>query len=105
MSHTPKPWWYDSHTECVGTPAGWVASLAGRERKSDVPFGDQEADARLIAAAPEMYEACKADTAFWDHYTDCQECNGTAFCIEAIGLAASARSARFAAIAKAEEEA
>ena len=60
MTHTPGPWWYDEHTECIGSPAGWICSLHYYgERKSDVPFGGQTNDARLIAAAPDLLQACK----------------------------------------------
>jgi len=59
MGHTPGPWWYNEHTECIGSPAGWVATLGVRERKSDVPFGKKIDDAHLIAAAPDLLVACK----------------------------------------------
>ena len=59
MTHTPGPWWYDEHTECNGSPAGWVASLAYRERKSDIPFGDQRDDGALIASTPDLLATCE----------------------------------------------
>lgn len=59
--HTPGPWNYDWRTECIASPAGWVASLAGHgERKSDIDFGDQNDDGMLMAAAPGLLLACGA---------------------------------------------
>jgi len=58
MTHTPGPWWYDEHTECIGSSAGWICSLRYYgERKSDVPFGGQTNDANLIASSPDLLEA------------------------------------------------
>jgi len=60
MTHTPGPWWYDEHTECIGSPAGWICSLHYYgERKSDVPFGGQANDAHLMAGSPDLLAACK----------------------------------------------
>lgn len=72
MAHTPGQWWYDEHTECIGSPAGWIASLAYHgERKSDVEFGKQIEDAHLIAAAPnllaELERIVKMDTGELGH--------------------------------------
>lgn len=50
MSHTPGPW----SLRPSGVPRTWVVS-AGNYVIAFV--GGYEADARLIAAAPEMYEA------------------------------------------------
>ena len=58
--HTPGPWWYDEHTECIGSPAGWICSLRDYgERKSDIPFGGQINDANLIAISPDMLAFCR----------------------------------------------
>ena len=60
MAHTPGPWWYDEHTECIGSPAGWICSLQYYgERKSDVPFGGQTNDANLIATSPNLLALCR----------------------------------------------
>ena len=60
--HTPGPWtasqWHDSATD----QGGWTISANGHLLPmSDMDSGDgdnPEANARLIAAAPELLEAC-----------------------------------------------
>jgi hypothetical protein len=62
--HTPGPWWHDDDKEvgCIvicapdGDGVPWqIASMC------DIgPSGDEEANARLIAAAPELLAALKS---------------------------------------------
>lgn len=55
-SHTPGPWaqTYSKNPQIVGTVSGKdIASTSAR----NVPLAQSEANARLIAAAPEMLEA------------------------------------------------
>ena len=60
MGHTPGPWSARQAYE-HGEPVEWVVE-AGREVICGLKYGDpdkEEADARLIAAAPEMLAALK----------------------------------------------
>lgn len=79
--HTPGPWVYAADTTCprakvttVAVCADFVIGLAcdipgGNYRDGD-PSGDPEADARLIAAAPELLEALKGVVRVADRSTD-----------------------------------
>ena len=58
--HTPAPWreFHDSESHDIIGPDG--LHIARMEpRNSGTPQADQDADARLIAAAPEMFAALK----------------------------------------------
>lgn len=64
--HTPGPWstasdpcHFDSQTTVVAANGARVAEVTGSA------FDEAEANARLIAAAPDLLEACKA---FVAHY-------------------------------------
>jgi len=46
--------------------------------------GNVEASARLIAAAPELLEACKA---LLDEHSDCKGCESSAFAMDIIAKA------------------
>lgn len=100
--HTPGPWeaWMPQ-THVAGEERTW--SVKGPP--SDFMFLREEADARLIAAAPELLEACKlledADT----RHVNCQDCGGQGVgevCGNCFIFFDAARLARRAAIAKAE---
>ena len=56
MSHTPAPWKFESSTKTIrSVPANyWIATIDSFDGAVD-----HEANARLIAAAPEMLEALK----------------------------------------------
>jgi len=67
----------------VGTPGPWVVIKADRGFIISANYGaydvsvvrnvgnqDNEANARLIAAAPDLLEACKAVVKFWDSITE-----------------------------------
>lgn len=72
--HTPGPWVYareygESVTEapkittvarCADFVIGLECDYPGGDYRNGDPSGDEEADARLIAAAPELLEALKA---------------------------------------------
>jgi hypothetical protein len=65
MAHTPGPWAYDGDSqEVYGTAekygSGWIARVVGNDSDGR-PFPDEErlANARLIAAAPELLAALK----------------------------------------------
>lgn len=59
--HTPGPWRYD---RCNGSPTTGEHMIAGGKpgylaEVRDCGSGDVSANARLIAAAPDLLEACK----------------------------------------------
>lgn len=60
MSYTPGPWWVEEgHAEVFG-PHIMAAGIQGPDALAavdDITSQDAEADARLIAAAPELLEA------------------------------------------------
>ena len=51
MRHTPGPWNFEKHENFV--------VYVGNNEICELYEGDQEANARLIAAAPELLEACE----------------------------------------------
>jgi hypothetical protein len=54
-AHTPGPWYLDAHDE-----KGWfLLSESGPDIMAE-PFDCADADARLIAAAPDMFDALQA---------------------------------------------
>lgn len=61
---------------------------------------DHQANARLIAAAPEMWESVQADHALGEHRLNHHGC--PVACLERASLWSIAREKRVAAIAKAE---
>ena len=56
MSHTPAPWKFESSTKTIrSVPTNyWIATIDSFDGAVD-----HEANARLIAAAPALLEACK----------------------------------------------
>lgn len=59
--HTPKPWrveWDHSWQRevIVADDGQWIATIG----ESAIYTGDSKANARLIAAAPDLLEACRA---------------------------------------------
>lgn len=57
---TPGPWFVYQH---FATPRPDLFDVCGRTRDDDVAENCTEANARLIAAAPDLYEALTATTA------------------------------------------
>ena len=62
--HTPGPW---KAVEAPYNPKGWLwvqngpgALLADVHQNKNIPLDARNANARLMAAAPELLEACKA---------------------------------------------
>ena len=53
MTHTPGPW--NAETFCVWAGDKYVAAT-----QTGIPEEEQQANAKLIAAAPELLEALKA---------------------------------------------
>lgn len=74
MKHTPGPWFVDDDGDiCVSDPN----SPMGREMVADAfqmddePNDVREANARLIAAAPELLEACHTVAGFLSKLENC----------------------------------
>lgn len=62
--HTPGPWWEEPDSYQV--PRIWArmsdgeaCDVACTEGDGSIPFDERRANARLIAAAPELLEACE----------------------------------------------
>lgn len=76
-AHTPGPWIVDEDDPlCVGTPKSWypkqvydvVTVLEGGDEYTAKANRKAEANARLIAAAPDLLEALKAIIAERDRF-------------------------------------
>lgn len=78
-AHTPGPWIYAPSRDdtgelarvtvvahCCGYVIGLPTSIPGGNYRDGDPSGDEEADARLIAAAPDLLEACQTVLAGFD---------------------------------------
>lgn len=57
--HTKGPWFYSRQRSSIGCAAGWIVGPHWHDHKSDGEFGDQDSDGMLIAAAPDLLEACE----------------------------------------------
>ena len=74
-SHTPGPWKYGGPTSSVemkncrevSTSKVWIAQVSSLLYGAGLP-GEAEANARLIAAAPDQHETLRTDAAFLRHY-------------------------------------
>jgi hypothetical protein len=63
MKHTPGPWERSAGTEILADgPEGELISIA----LMNVRVSNWEANARLIAAAPDLLAACKAELEVYD---------------------------------------
>jgi len=76
---TPGPWVYAESgpgqkvttvAHCARFVIGLACSIPGGNYRDGNPCGDEEADARLIAAAPELLEALRAMTERWEPDTE-----------------------------------
>ena len=115
-AHTPGPW--DAHCAKFKSDSGWdwgIRATIGNKgyciaEAFEVVAADMktpvEANARLIAAAPDLLAAlCKLEEAE-DHHANCEECEGMGvpeLCKVCFPLFDDARCMRRAAIAKASE--
>lgn len=103
MAHTPGPWDYDPDSKEVFSSnerhgCGWIALVTGNDSADQpLPAGMQAANARLIAAAPELLAALR----FVLPVLERAACRGT---IDAEGVNLELEAAREVqdAIAKAE---
>jgi hypothetical protein len=78
MSFTPGPWRIEQEPDVssarLGIPAGYM--VMGKDAAEDAEPDDQrviasyclEADARLIAAAPDLYDTCRQLVAFAERW-------------------------------------
>ena len=79
MTHTPGPWTVeieDSETTITGTRNNQPCIIARElyDERNEPSLEELDANARLIAASPELLEACKAasvsfigDDDYWKH--------------------------------------
>ena len=63
--HTPGPWAASSASSVVGALVGASATYHVAAVMPQLDKAEVEANARLIAAAPELLEACKAVEEWW----------------------------------------
>jgi hypothetical protein len=73
--HTPGPWSYALYepgvkittvAHCAGFVIGLPCSIPGGNYRDGDPSGDPEADARLIASAPDLLDQCIKALAAWE---------------------------------------
>lgn len=110
--HTPGPWhaanWHPGGTWAndlaVINPAaeGWDRMLAFLPDRGD--GGRRQADARLIAAAPDLLAACEAQRAIIEHIPACALCSSGIPCATGRSLSVEARSLLDSSLAKARGE-
>lgn len=92
MTHTPGPWEYQHSINRIHiVSAGGLHTVATLEPLCDI--NQEVANAKLIAAAPDLLAACKAMVTAWDKY-EAYPVKGTADAIAQVR----------AAIAKAEAQ-
>ncbi|HEJ1718327.1 hypothetical protein [Pseudomonas aeruginosa] len=82
MKHTPGPWFINGHeryTKYVEARigGGWVQEVAACGPTENPE--QQEANARLCAAAPELLEACQAFKRLYGRLWDVVEPSGSGF--------------------------
>ena len=72
--HTPGPWNVKDSDTVVGPAGNVVAECCGYSDKATTPEqqaqGGRESNARLIAAAPELLEACRLIVLAYGHMDD-----------------------------------
>lgn len=75
MNHTPAPWHL---SDARSTKVDLIDNSKG-EAVGEIVWADvrNPADAKLIAAAPELLEACIEALSLFDNYPECWECIGT----------------------------
>jgi hypothetical protein len=64
--HTPGPWSVDDPHQIWAESAGEYVAITRVEDWDTIPREQAEANARLIAAAPELLEALKAMLTNWE---------------------------------------
>lgn len=61
--HTPGPWVHHPEDNIITTPNGFCKLLEWQARSMHVPQEERDANARLIAAAPELLEEVEREYA------------------------------------------
>ncbi len=106
--HTPGPWSleFDDVPYDGGFETMVINSENGGICMMDCPKDEMDANGRLIAAAPDLLEACEAFGAFERHTPDCANCDewGAGNCEEGRRLYSVACDSINEAIAKAKGE-
>jgi hypothetical protein len=98
-NHTPGPWAYEQWPDSGGFPRPVVVAQGSRA-VACVSREDGYANARLIAAAPDLLAACEAQSAAVEHEGRCVECF-SGVCAEGHRLRYRAAELRGVALAKA----
>lgn len=75
MKHTPAPW----HISNARSTKVDLIDYAKNEAVGEIVWVDTRnpADAKLIAAAPDLLEACIEALSLFDNYPECYEAIGT----------------------------
>lgn len=103
MAHTPGPWRVADYTENAVSPKLIVQAGVDVEVAAwFLPTERDAANAKLIAAAPDLLAACKAQEEAEAHHRTCENCDTVTLCMDAEEKFAKAEAMRKAAIAKAE---
>lgn len=100
--HTPGPWLASKRSSVVGLP---VVAPAADGRVICEVVGGTQADAHVIAAAPDLLAAAEALERAEDAHANCDECGGSympELCETCFPLFDDARIKRRKAIAKAK---
>jgi hypothetical protein len=101
--HIPGPWFYGQES---ADPEWYIVTIKGGLIVANVnAHHHQEANARLIAAAPDLLEAATLLEKAEEAHANCDECGGEEvpeLCPKCFPLFDDARLKRRAAIAKAE---
>ena len=77
MTHTPGPWQIKHRVNIIGSTGRSVASAGGYTTNTDngEHILENEANARLIAAAPDLLEACKEAEDWLEEHGGDQNCD------------------------------
>src|ERR1043166_1656060 len=81
-AHTPGPWKAGPQGLFVVAPRNRICTLYGN--RDSINEAEQEANARLIAAAPELLEACKLASVYLSESGDESDCERKAILDAAI---------------------
>lgn len=104
---TPGPWRINKYRSVGAGELGTAPIVAHVEPfyGDDRKYGDDDANARLIAASPDLHEAARLQEAAEDAHANCPECDGEGvpeLCERCFPLFDDARLKRRAALARAE---
>jgi hypothetical protein len=95
MKHTKGPWYSEQNGIFTKQGARFIAEMASNQKNSFVGNKDeQEANARLIAAAPEMYRLLHAIWSKTDPSKDPKTCRAIANLLDQVDETIKARGAK-----------